>query len=81
MTKNRQNTATKAAAKTKKARVLALMRRKSGATLDQLAKATGWQVHSIRAAITRLRQAWCPIQRTGKGKTGRYRISDAPKAA
>jgi len=40
----------------KKAQILTLLKRKSGATLDQLAKATGWQAHSIRAALTRLRQ-------------------------
>ena len=65
----------------KKAQILTLLKRKSGATLDQLAKATGWQAHSIRAALTRLRQAGIAIQKTGKGKTGRYRVSDAPRAA
>ncbi|MBP6014334.1 MAG: DUF3489 domain-containing protein [Alphaproteobacteria bacterium] len=29
-----------------------LMRAKSGATIDQLTKATGWQKHSVRGAIS-----------------------------
>ena len=52
--------APKAKTKTKKARILSLLERKSGATIDQIAKATGWQAHTIRAALTRLRQAGTP---------------------
>ena len=33
---------------TKLEAVIALMRRPAGATIEQLAKATGWQNHSIR---------------------------------
>lgn len=33
----------------------------SGATIDQLADATGWQAHTIRAAFSRLRQRGFPI--------------------
>lgn len=29
-----------------------LMRAKSGASIDQLAKATGWQKHSVRGTIS-----------------------------
>lgn len=32
-----------------------------GATIDQLADATGWQAHTIRAAFSRLRQRGFPI--------------------
>lgn len=32
-----------------------------GATIDQLADATGWQKHTIRAAFSRLRQRGFPI--------------------
>lgn len=33
----------------------------SGATIDHLADATGWQAHTIRAALSRLRQRGFPI--------------------
>ncbi len=32
--------------------IVALMRSKGGATMDQLVKATGWQKHSLRGAIS-----------------------------
>lgn len=32
--------------------IVTMMRSKSGATMDQLVKATGWQKHSIRGAIS-----------------------------
>ena len=37
---------------TKKERVLELLRRKEGATITELAKATDWQNHSIRGFIS-----------------------------
>ena len=37
---------------TKKERVLELLRRKEGATIAELAKATDWQNHSIRGFIS-----------------------------
>ena len=67
--------------KTKKAHVLALLRRRSGASLDQLAKATGWQAHSIRAALTRLRQQGIEIERDEVKGVSRYRILDKLQAA
>ncbi|MFG1301933.1 DUF3489 domain-containing protein [Xanthobacter sp. V3C-3] len=33
----------------------------SGATIDELSGATGWQAHTIRAAFSRLRQRGFPI--------------------
>lgn len=48
---------------TKKARVIALLSRKSGATLAQITKATGWQSHTVRAALTRLRKQGFAIER------------------
>lgn len=37
-------------------RISELLKRPSGATLDALTKETGWQAHSVRAAITGLRK-------------------------
>jgi len=37
---------------TKQAKLVALLRRPSGATIDALAKATGWQQHTVRGAIS-----------------------------
>jgi Protein of unknown function (DUF3489) len=40
----------------KKAAIVALLERPNGAALGDLTKATGWQVHSVRAALTGLRK-------------------------
>jgi hypothetical protein len=37
---------------TKQAKMIDLMKRPEGATVEQIAKATGWQHHSIRGAIS-----------------------------
>lgn len=37
---------------TKQATVIALLRRQGGATIAELQKATGWQAHSLRGAIS-----------------------------
>ena len=41
---------------TKQARILELLQRPRGASITDLTKATGWQPHSIRAALTGLRK-------------------------
>ncbi|PCI41903.1 MAG: hypothetical protein COB46_02170 [Rhodospirillaceae bacterium] len=41
---------------TKPNTILKLIRRRSGATLADLRKATNWQPHSIRAALSKLRK-------------------------
>jgi len=40
----------------KKAAILSLLQRPNGAALSDLTKATGWQGHSVRAALTGLRK-------------------------
>jgi len=40
------------AADTKLARLIALLRRRQGATLAELVAATGWQAHSVRGALS-----------------------------
>jgi hypothetical protein len=51
MSKSKVQNAQSNSPKTKKAKVLALLMRRSGATVSQIGKATGWQAHSIRAAL------------------------------
>ena len=81
MSTSQKQTTKTPAAKTKKARVLALLKRKSGATIAQIAKVTGWQAHTIRAALTRLRQQGIEIERNSKDGLSRYRIVQDLKAA
>lgn len=63
---------------TKIAKVQAMLRHPSGATIDALCNATGWQAHSVRAALTGLRKAGLDIERQEVDrKTGKavYRIA------
>src|SRR3954471_23004973 len=62
-------------APTKQAAVIGLLQREQGATLADLADATGWLAHTTRAALTRLRQAGHLIEKA-KHETGAtvYRI-------
>ena len=64
----------------KAALLLNLVGRDGGATLDSLADALSWQRHTVRAALTRLRQGGVPIERVA-GEDGRslYRLAVAPQ--
>jgi len=69
---------------TKIAKVQAMLERPSGATVAALCKATGWQAHSVRAALTGLRQAGHIIERrqgNGKASTSVYRIVAGPEVS
>ena len=62
----------------KKATIEALVRRTEGAAITELMTATGWQEHSIRAALTGLRKAGHVITRERLDDSGtRYRIAKA----
>lgn len=63
-----------AASKSKKARLEGLLGRPRGATILQLQRALGWQPHTIRAAISRLRKDGAEITLDRSGKTPAYRI-------
>jgi predicted ArsR family transcriptional regulator len=72
---------TKAATRpgSKQALLIDLLKRKSGATIDELVKATGWQVHSVRGAIsgalkTKLGLAVASEKVDGRGRV--YRIAE-----
>ena len=59
---------------TKIATVIKLLRRGNGATLDQLIDATGWQKHTVRAALTGLKKKGHDIERTKEKGVSRYVI-------
>lgn len=62
-------------ARTKRALIKDLLERPDGATIRDLMKATGWQEHSVRAALTGLRHDSCTIVRTkAEGGPSRFRI-------
>ena len=58
--------------------ILASVRARHGASLNDLSTLTGWQPHSIRAALTKLRQRGYPIELT-TNRTGiaKYRSGKA----
>lgn len=67
---------------TKVAILRRLLTRKAGADLAALQSATGWQPHSVRAALSGLRKAGYVIDRTDPAKPGDtvlYRIIGRPE--
>ena len=54
------------------AKILALLRRPKAATIVELRKATGWQPHSVRAAISRLRKSGITVERNIANGKSRY---------
>ena len=56
--------------KTKTEILRKLLSRKSGADLAAMQSATGWQAHSVRAALSGLRKAGYTIDRTDSNKPG-----------
>jgi predicted ArsR family transcriptional regulator len=63
----------------KQALLIDLLKRKSGATIDELVKATGWQAHSVRGAISgalknKLGLAVASEKVDGRGRV--YRIAE-----
>ena len=69
---------------TKAAILRKLLSRKAGADLVALQTATGWQPHSVRAAMSGLRKAGYTIDRADPAKTGGgavYRITSGPESA
>src|SRR5260370_1436485 len=60
----------------KKAAIVGLLERPNGAAISDLTAATGWQVHSVRAALTGLRKDGKELIRA-KDQAGvtRYRLT------
>ncbi len=52
------------ARRTKADTILDLLQRPTGASISELTKATGWQPHSVRAALTGLRKKGREVVRT-----------------
>lgn len=74
------NKAAKATIKqTKIAAVITLLKRPKGASLEELGKATDWQPHSIRAALTGLRKKGHVIDKSKRGETTCYCITGTAK--
>ncbi|AZQ65902.1 DUF3489 domain-containing protein [Silicimonas algicola] len=70
--------------KTKSATLRRLLSRKAGADLATLQEATGWQPHSVRAALSTLRKAGFRVDRTeprSEGGAPVYRITASPEGA
>jgi DNA-binding MarR family transcriptional regulator len=64
-------------APTKSAHVLELLQREVGATLAELAEATGWKPHTTRAVLTGLRKKGHAIERRKRDDLTCYHL---PKA-
>jgi len=50
---------------------VSLLKRTKGATVAEIMNSTGWQAHSVRAALTGLRKKGMTVERTD---TGTYRV-------
>ncbi|MBP8231594.1 MAG: DUF3489 domain-containing protein [Rhizorhabdus sp.] len=61
----------------KQAKVIQMLSRKQGASLDQITEATGWLPHSARAVLSGLRKKGYVIDRTTTPKGSFYRIAKA----
>lgn len=60
---------------TKIAQVIALLQSPNGASLEEMATATGWLPHTMRAALTGLRKKGHAIAKTSVEGTTRYTIA------
>jgi transcription initiation factor IIE alpha subunit len=64
---------------TTSAKVITLLYRSKGATLDEICKATNWQQHSVRAFLTGLRKKGYVLTREQRGEDSTaYRITQNP---
>ena len=55
--------------------VVKLLKRKQGATLNEMIKATRWQKHTTRAALTGLKKKGYTIERDKRGDVTCYRVT------
>ena len=57
--------------------ILDRLERTSGATIDELVDATGWQRHSVHGAMSRLRSAGFAVRLEATGGRKAYRVAPA----
>jgi hypothetical protein len=83
ITDKNTKTASHSSGESKQARLIALLERPEGATIDGLMKATGWQAHSVRGVISgTLKKRFGLTITSEKGGAGRvYRIASNATAA
>jgi DNA-binding IclR family transcriptional regulator len=62
---------------TKAARLLKMLRTGTGASLDEMVEATGWQPHTVRAAMTGIRKRGFAITRRVEGNTTVWSVGPA----
>ena len=69
--------------RTKKARLIGLLKAKTGKDIAAISRELGWQQHTTRAALSGLRKAGYGIARQipKPGAAARYRITAEPSAA
>ncbi|HXH53183.1 MAG TPA: DUF3489 domain-containing protein [Sphingomicrobium sp.] len=82
MNKNSKKAASPAPAKpgSNNTRLMALLRRESGAALSEITEATGWLPHSARAVLTGLRKEGYAIARAKVDGVTRWSITAEPAA-
>ena len=56
------------------AKIIELLRRAEGATLEEMIEATGWLPHTTRAAMTGLKKKGHVIERRKRGEASCYKI-------
>lgn len=72
---NKRKPAPPPKANSKTEQLLSLLRRRKGAALAELQQTTGWQSHSVRAALSHLRRKGHHIERFESAGTNRYRLN------
>ena len=67
---------------TKKAQLIQMLSRKTGADVATISEKLGWLPHTTRAALSGLRKAGFELdaEKPGNGKPLRYRITGEPTA-
>ena len=59
---------------TKITTLIAMLRREGGATIDEMAEATSWQVHSVRGALSGILKKKLGLEVTSEKVVGRGRV-------
>ena len=66
-------------ANTKNQRLLDMLTTGTGASLEEMGEATGWQSHTVRAAMTGLRKRGYEVERHTEGTTTVWSVKVAAK--